>query len=162
MMRRWLNSPILSLLSLAALAVWPILRAGYLTIGDGLIHLYRLVQFDALLQQGVWFPRWASDLCYGYGCPVFNFYPPLTYYAGAAFHALGLSYAHSLLAVYALAFTLAIGGAYALGKELWENDSAGIVAAAAYGLAPYLYFNALARGALPELIGCRPSWKLPE
>src|SRR5215510_14338620 len=108
MTRLRLHSPILPLLALLALCAWPIVRAGYPLIGDGGNHLYRLVEFDHLLRNGVWFPRWATDLCYGYGCPLFNFYPPLTYYLGALVHALGLSYTNSLLAIYGLAFALAL------------------------------------------------------
>src|SRR6185295_6315694 len=78
--------PLVALVSLSLLAAWPIVRAGYPSIGDGLNHLYRLVEFDHLLRHGVWFPRWATDLGYGYGYPLFNFYPPLVYYLGALVH----------------------------------------------------------------------------
>jgi hypothetical protein len=141
--------PFIALLSLSLLAVWPIVRAGYPSIGDGLNHLYRLVEFDHLLRNGVWFPRWATDLGYGYGYPLFNFYPPLVYYLGALFHLFGLSFASSLLAIYILAIVLAITGAYALARERW-SETGGLIAAVAYGLSPYLYFNIFARGALPE------------
>ncbi len=150
--RAVVRSPWLALVGLTGLAVWPVARAGYPAIGDGLNHLYRLVEFDHLLHGGVWFPRWATDLCYGYGCPVFNFYPPLVYYLGALFHTLGLSFAHSLLAIYLLAFGLAVSGAYALTHERW-GAAGGLIAAGAYSLAPYLYYDALARGALPETWG---------
>jgi hypothetical protein len=150
---RWLAStPVLALVPLSALAVWPLLRAGYPAIGDGLNHFYRLVEFKHLLQHGVWFPRWATDLAYGYGYPLFNYYPPLTYYLGALFSGAGLNSANSLLAVYIAGWLLAMSGAYCLARER-GGAAAGLVAAAAYGLAPYLYFNALARGALPETLG---------
>ncbi len=151
---RWWRTAwsLLSLSALALLSVWPLLRAGYPTIGDGLNHFYRLVEFDHLLRQGVWFPRWAPDLAYGFGYPLFNYYPPLTYYAGALLHAFGLSIADSLLGVYVLAWILALTGAYAL-MRLRRGPDGALLAAAAYGLAPYLYFNALARGALPETLG---------
>jgi len=141
--------PVIALLSLSLLAAWPILRAGYPSIGDGLNHLYRLVEFDHLLRHGVWFPRWATDLGYGYGYPLFNFYPPLVYYLGAFFHFFGLSFASSLLTIYLCAIVLAVTGAYALARERW-GQTGGLITAAAYGLSPYLYFNILARGALPE------------
>jgi len=137
---------------LVVLAVWPALRAGYPAIGDGLNHFYRLVEFEHLLAQGAWFPRWATDLGYGYGYPLFNFYPPLTYYLGALLHGLGLNEASSLLAVYAGAWLLAMSGAYRLARE-HGGPGAALLAAAAYGLAPYLCFNTLARGALPETLG---------
>jgi hypothetical protein len=143
--------PLLPLLALCLLAVWPILKAGYPTIGDGLIHLYRLVEFDHLLRHGVWFPRWATDLGYGYGYPLFNFYPPLAYYAGSFFHAFGLSYAHSLIAVYLLAMGLAITGTYKLARTQ-GGLMGGLLAAAAAAFSPYLAFNILARGALPETL----------
>ncbi len=148
--RRW-GLP-LALAGLTWLVAWPLLRGGYPTIGDGLIHFYRLVQFDELLRSGVWFPRWATDLGYGFGYPLFNYYSPLAYYLGAGLHALGLSYAQALVGVYALALALAVTGAYVLAAHHW-GPAAGLVAAAAYGLAPYFYFNALARGALPETLG---------
>src|SRR5438270_3785765 len=110
-------APALAVLGLAALAVWPVVRAGYPVIGDGLNHFYRLVEFEHLLQHGQWFPRWATDLAYGYGYPLFNFYPAISYYLGALFHALGLNDANSLLAVYVLAWLLAAGGAYRLARE---------------------------------------------
>ncbi len=146
------GGPEVALLALGALAVWPVVRAGYPVIGDGLNHFYRLVEFEHLLQHGVWFPRWATDLGYGYGYPLFNYSPPLTYYLGALFGALGLNDANSLLAVYAAGWLLAVSGAYRLARER-GSAAAGLIAAAAYGLAPYLYFNALARGALPETLG---------
>ena len=151
-LRRLLGSPLAALSSLSLLAVWPLLRAGYPSIGDGLNHLYRLVEFDHLLRHGAWFPRWATDLGYGYGYPLFNYYPPLAYYGGALFHALGLNFAHSLLAVYVVAIALAVTGAYTLAHERWGH-AGGLIAAWAYGLSPYLYFNVLARGALPETLG---------
>src|SRR5947207_944375 len=119
-----------SVAAIAALAVWPVLRAGYPGIGDGLNHFYRLVEFEHLLQHGVWFPRWATDLGYGYGYPLFNFAPALAYTLGALFGGLGLSTANSLLAVYAAAWLLAVSGAYRLAREQ-GGPSAGLIAAAA-------------------------------
>jgi len=145
-------APALALGALTLLAAWPVLRAGYPTIGDGLNHYYRLVEFVHLLRHGVLFPRWAPDLAFGFGYPLFNYYPPLVYYLGALLHGLGLSLANSLLGVYALAWLLAVSGAFAVARARW-GAAAGLLAAAAYGLSPYLYFNALARGALPETLG---------
>lgn len=143
------KTPLLPLFLLWLLAFWPLLKNGYPTIGDGLIHFYRLVQFDHLLSQGIWFPRWATDMGYGYGYPLFNYTPPLVYYGGSLFHALGLSYAHSLIAMYGVGLALAGSGAYLLARH-WGGMTGGLMAAAAYLFSPYLHFNILARGAVSE------------
>src|SRR5258705_13602850 len=78
--------PAAALAALWLLAFWPVARAGYAGIGDGLNHFYRLVGFEHLLRQGSWVPRWGADLGFGYGYPLFNYYPSFTYYLGAFFH----------------------------------------------------------------------------
>src|SRR3712207_5820218 len=66
---------------------------------DSLIHLYRLVELDHLLRQGLFFPRWMPDLVYGYGYPLFNFYAPLSAYLSEAIYLIpGLGFQHSLAA----------------------------------------------------------------
>lgn len=42
---------------------------------DGLIHLLRMQQFDEALRSGILYPRWAPDVSFGYGGPIFTFYP---------------------------------------------------------------------------------------
>lgn len=141
----------LPLLALVLLAAYPILRARYPTIGDGWNHFYRLVDLDWNLRHGILYPRWSTNLGFGYGFPVFNFYPPLTYYLAETFHLFGLRFDHSLLAVYALGFALSAFGAFELGRGDY-GDRGGLVAAGAYTLAPYLYFDVFGRSALPEFL----------
>src|SRR4030043_1634161 len=62
---------------------------------DGFFHLYRLLEIDHLLRQFVLFPRWAPDLAYGYGYPLFNFVPHLPYYLSEIPHLVGLGLVHS-------------------------------------------------------------------
>src|SRR5258708_11735567 len=64
----------------AALAIYPLLPPGIPSTADGPLHLIRGVEFDTVLRTGVLYPRWAPDLAYGYGYPLFNFYAPLFYY----------------------------------------------------------------------------------
>jgi uncharacterized membrane protein len=118
---------------------------------DTLIHLYRLVELDHLLRHGYFFSRWAPDLAYGYGFPLFNFYAPLSYYFAEIFRLVGMDFAPALLATFA-AFILVAG----LGMYAWAADAfgqrAGLVAAAAYVTAPYLLYNVYHRGALAEVL----------
>ena len=77
------------LLILTALLLVGLHPFGYTSLAtsfDGLLHLYRLVELDHLIAQGVWFPRWAPDFVFGFGYPLFNFYAPLSYYLTAPLH----------------------------------------------------------------------------
>ena len=81
-------------------AVTPLLKGSLPQTADGIIHLYRLVELDNLFQHGVLFSRWAPDLVYGLGLPLFNFYAPLSYYLAEVFHLLGLSLVNALKAAF--------------------------------------------------------------
>ncbi len=118
---------------------------------DALFHLFRLVQLDELVRAGVLYARWAPELAYGYGYPLFNFYGPGVYYVAQVFRLLGVSFSHALL----LTSALALGGA-SVAMYLWVRDlcdgPGALVAAAVYVLAPYLAYNLLYRAALAELL----------
>ena len=64
--RSWLQPLIvINLAGLAALV--PLLASGRLPAGaDALFHLYRTVEMSWLLQHGVWWPRFAPDLLFGF------------------------------------------------------------------------------------------------
>ena len=47
---------------------------------DALLHYYRIPAVSRLWHDGILFSRWLPDLIYGYGSPLFNFYPPLSAY----------------------------------------------------------------------------------
>jgi len=71
---------------------------------DTLLHLYRLVQLDNLIQNGIFYSRWAPDLVFGFGYPLFNYYAPAAYYLGEFLHIMGLGLVGGFLATYILAF----------------------------------------------------------
>ncbi len=137
------------LVSLAA--AQPLLSGRLPWAADTLIHLYRLVELDHLLRQGYVFSRWAPDLAYGFGFPLFNFYAPLSYYAAEIFRLIGMDFSPALLATF-VAFIVGAG----LGMYFWTAEifgrRAGLVAAAAYVTAPYLLYNVYHRGALAEVL----------
>jgi hypothetical protein len=144
-----LKTGALGLLALAA--AQPLLTGRLPWAADTLIHLYRLVELDHLLRHGYVFPRYAPDLAYGFGFPVFNFYAPLSYYAAMLFRLLGMDFAPALLATLAGLILCAALGMYAWATEVW-GSRAGLVAAAAYITAPYLLYNVYHRGALAEVL----------
>ncbi len=147
-------APLVVLVTLVALCIYPILTGGLPTTGDGLNHFYRFAELDWHIRHGDFYPRWFSNLHYGFGAPVLNFYGPLSYYIPFLFRLIGLPLATSLQLSYALALVVAIVGVYKWVSELVSQNTlaslAALLAAAAYGLAPYFYLNIFHRGAYPE------------
>ncbi|MEP7014738.1 MAG: 6-pyruvoyl-tetrahydropterin synthase-related protein [Verrucomicrobiota bacterium] len=57
--------------------IWaPTLLSGHSAWHD----LTRMVEFDAAVRAGNYFPAWSPDFYFGYGSPLFQFYSPLFYY----------------------------------------------------------------------------------
>jgi hypothetical protein len=129
-------------LVLSLVGLHPFAYTSLATSFDGLLHLYRLVELEHLLSQGVLFPRWAPDFIFGFGYPIFNFYAPLAYYLTVPLHWLGISFADSAT-LFFIACTLAAGLAMALlAHSLYANTHASLVAAVAYIYAPtHIYDN---------------------
>jgi len=98
------------LITLLALALFPLLTSAYPTIGDGLNHFYRLAELERHIAQGDLYPRWLATLHYGYGSPLFNFYSPLSYYIALIFR-IAFPLATSLQLGYIVALMVAISGA---------------------------------------------------
>ncbi len=132
-------------------AVTPFLKGPLPQTADGIIHLYRLVELDNLFRHGVLFSRWAPDLVYGLGLPLFNFYAPLSYYLAEVFHLLGLSLVNALKAAFCLAILGSGATMYLYVRDVFGKTSA-IVAAVAYMYAPYQLYNSFFRGILPEIL----------
>jgi len=132
-------------------AVTPLLKGSLPQTADGIIHLYRLVELDNLFQNGVLFSRWAPDLVYGLGLPLFNFYAPLSYYLVEIFHLLGLSLVNALQAAFCLAMLGSGASMYLYVRDVFGETPA-IVAAVAYMYAPYQLYDSFFRGILPEVL----------
>ncbi len=134
---------------LGLLAVQPLLKPSMTCSDDGGLYLVRLVELDHCLRRGTPWPRWTPDLVYGYGYPLFNFFPPLSFYPAEFFHLLGFSFAQAWNAALALYILLAGMTMYLFVKDLF-GETAAWVAAVAYMYAPYQLYNALNRGNLGE------------
>lgn len=144
-------------LLLATLAAWPLLtRASLPTFTDAEMHVYRTYEIISAWQAGVLYPRWAPDLFYAYGYPVFHYYAPLSYYLGAGYGLLfdGATAAAVAGVKFVLVASAYLGalGMYAFARDRW-GGLAGLVSAAAYAFAPYMvYIDPHARGDAPETL----------
>ena len=117
---------------------------------DAELHVFRAAQLGEALRDGAGYVRWAPDLWYGYGYPIFNFYSPLTYYLAHLFTLSGLDIVNAVKAVFVLGLLGAVAGMYVFARDNW-GERAGVVAAAAYVFSPYvLFIDPHMRGDLAE------------
>ena len=132
-------------------AVMFLARDGYFASSDGMIHLYRLFELDRALRDGVLYPRWFPLSGYGYGLPVLNYYPPLSYYLSELFNLAGAGYIGAIKLSIALGFVAAAFSMFVFARELL-GDAPAFVAAVAYAYLPYLMSDAYVRGNFPEFL----------
>lgn len=113
------------------------------------MQLIRQYEMDKCLKDGQIPCRWTPDLGFGYGYPLFNFYPPLPYIVGESIHLLGFNLIWSVkisIIILIIASALAM---YALGGRL-VGPIGGFLAGLAYSFAPYHAVNIYVRGAINE------------
>lgn len=125
-----------------------LLNKFYFSIHDDQ-HIARLFLLDRGIQQGSFYPRWVDWLGFGFGYPLYNFYPPLIYYISEAFYLLGFSFIWSIKILIILGFILAAFGMYLYLKSLIGKKAA-LLGATVY---TYFFYHAVAvyvRGALAE------------
>ena len=125
----------LSLL-VALFAIWPLLSPGLPNTADGPIHFYRAVDMQQAWADGVFYPRWSANLALGYGTPLFNFAPPLLYTLMMVLSSIGLDLAVAMKLVIILFILISAVAMYLLGRDTL-GPTAGLVATAAYLVAPY-------------------------
>ncbi len=106
-----------------------------------------LDQFARELGHGTWYPRWLPRSHGGLGSPVFYFYPPLGFYAGALFVLAGFKPAMAVVMSFALATFTSGVGMFAL---LRGRAHSPLLGALLFMAAPYHLFDFTIRGALGE------------
>ncbi|MCB0167805.1 MAG: glycosyltransferase family 39 protein, partial [Anaerolineae bacterium] len=110
------------------------------------IHMVRTVAYEQAWAAGVIVPRWTPNMAYGYGYPLFVFAPPLPYLLAMALHSLGITLEAAfklLLSLIILTYAL---GMYLLARDLFHSREAGLIAATAYVLAPFVLREMLLYG----------------
>ena len=70
-------------------SILPFLSQGFFPMHDD-TQVVRVYEMGKSLKDGMFPVRWVTDLGYGYGYPIFNFYAPLAYYVGGFFNVLGI------------------------------------------------------------------------
>ncbi|WP_420641382.1 6-pyruvoyl-tetrahydropterin synthase-related protein [Candidatus Leptofilum sp.] len=140
----------LAVLLVALLAAWPELsQPGLLNTrggGDSPFLLQRLHQLETAVLDGHFPVRWMPDANYGYGYPFYNFYAPLSVYLTFLFRLLGFSFVRAIHLSHLLGYFVAGLSTFALAKRWFRSNWAGLLAAAAYTIAPFHLVNVYVRG----------------
>src|SRR5581483_10612140 len=103
---------LLFLFSIPALA--PLMSLTPTRSADGLLHVYRLIELDALWRSGIFFTRWLPDLAFGYGMP-------LVYYLTTPLYAMGLPATLALNASLAVAMYVGAVGMFFFAREVYRG-----------------------------------------
>src|SRR3972149_534618 len=115
---------------------------------DGLVHLARMASYYkeiAAVQIPV---RWASDLNYGYGLPLFNFIYQLPYLISSLFISLNLSLILTFKLVLGLSFIISGIGMFAFARQFFKQSSAAWIVTVLYQFFPFRLIELWVRGSL--------------
>lgn len=127
-------------------------QPGYFGMHDDL-QIMRIYEMDLCFKDNQFPCRWVPDMGYGYGYPLFNFYPVMPYYLGELIYRLGFSLIWSVKINFILSFLVSAITMFFLSRKFWGNLG-GLLSALFYIYAPYHAVDVYVRGALAE------SWSL--
>lgn len=149
----WERHPVaadlLLILGGAYFIVTPLAQPGAPGGHDLYFHLSRVAELNWLFQDGYYYGRWTPDFNYGFGYPLFDFYPPFIYYLAQLFRIPGVGMVDALKFVIVSGIALSGAFMYLFGRVFWGRYGA-VVCAVAYMYAPYRLVNLYVRGAIPE------------
>ena len=142
----------LFLVGIIALSFLPMLHLFTTTdlphTSDGAMHLARIASYFKEVMQGQFPIRWAGDLNYGYGTPIFNFFHPLPYMITTVMVAFGSSLTLSLKLSFLLSYLMSGIGMYVFAYSVWKNVKIAAFIAILYQFAPFRLVDILVRGSL--------------
>ncbi len=113
------------------------------------MQMIRQLEMEKCLKDGQIPCRWTPDLGYGYGYPLFNFYPPMPYIVGQVYRTLGFSFTASIKATAASQILLSSLFMYLLVSSIF-GPMGGFLSSLFYTYAPYHALNIFVRGAMNE------------
>lgn len=118
---------------------------------DGPVHLARMAAYFKAFVDGQILPRWAGDLNYGYGMPLFNFIYHTPYLISNLFLAVGLGLVATFKVVISVSFLLSGIFMLLFARNYFKNDKIALVVALFYQFAPFRLVELLVRGSFGEL-----------
>ncbi len=138
-------------LALTIFAIAPFMLPGYFWgANDARHHVYFLYEYDRVVQDGIWWPRWSPDFAFGFGYPFFNIYGPFSHFlAELLHHFLGVGFTQSIETIFGVSIVGSAAAMY-LYVRSWAGRPAAVVAALVYVYLPYHLLNLYVRANLAE------------
>ncbi|MFL6213270.1 MAG: 6-pyruvoyl-tetrahydropterin synthase-related protein [Blastocatellia bacterium] len=131
------DAPALAIIVIAAtLLMMPVFVKGFPAAFDSVRHYRWTSQFIDALGDGAFFPRWLPTANNAQGSPAALYYPPLTFYVGAAFSLVTRDTLQGMAFSCWLALLLS-GVTMYLFSRAWLGRATSLMAAAVYMIAPY-------------------------
>ncbi len=140
--------PLIIIFLLSVIICIPFLKPGFYTVHDDQ-QIARLFLFNQSLFAGQFPPRWVDSLGFGFGYPLFLFYPPFVYILGEVFHLFGFGFITSIKLVFFSSILFSGITMYLFAKEHF-GKLAGLIGALFYIMVPYRALDVYVRGALAE------------
>lgn len=118
---------------------------------DGIVHLARMAAYFKALGDGNFPVRWASDLNYGYGMPLFDFIYPLPYWISSFFIFLGFSLVNSFKLVLLVSYILSGFFMFVFAKKFLGDNKKAFLTTVFYQFFPYRLIDLFVRGDIGEV-----------
>lgn len=132
------------------IAILPLIHRGLHPTHDGEYHVIRFYEFSKAIKDGNLYPRWAPDLNYGFGIPLFNYNYPLPNYVSHFLHVFGLSFIDAFKFNMILASFLG-SIFFFLWVRQFFGDIGGMVGSVFYTFSPYRFLDIYIRGSVGEV-----------
>lgn len=118
---------------------------------DGGVHLPRIGAFYKALGDGHFPVRWAADINYGYGLPLFNFIYHLPYFVASFFVFIGTSLVLSFKLTLLISYFFSGIFMFLLSREILKKDDQAFLVTVLYQFSPFRLVEILVRGSIGEI-----------
>jgi uncharacterized membrane protein len=134
---------------ISLLTIRPLFSSGFFPMHDD-AQVARVIVMSHALLHGQFPVRMVSDLGYGYGYPLFNFYGPLPYYIGGILNMVGLDALTATKIMIGIGVVMGSVGVYILSSSVFGLFG-GILSATLFTYFPYRAVQLYVRGAIGEM-----------
>lgn len=118
---------------------------------DGLVHLPRLATYYNALNELNFPVRWAGNINYGYGIPLFVFIYSTPYLVGSVFLKLGLGLVTAFKLSLLVGFLLSGVFMFLFAKRFFKDEKIAFLVVLLYQFAPFHLIDQLIRGSFGEV-----------